>query len=192
VIRQLLSHGFETFQISFGKSVGDANLSGLSDPVLRVLDACPFASGDLPRRISSIGVYGNPLTSPETVRDGERLIDAADGFGCDIVSGFAGRISGRPVPESYGRFGEVFRPLAACTKIEKPLSERRPDVADGLCGHANRSCTTTSDRASWPPLGMAGFTALPTASMKPITWSLGRLMISATFTGSKPIIGQES
>lgn len=58
--------------------------------------------------------------------------------------------------------------------------------------HANRSCTTTSDRASWPPFGRAGFTALPTATMKPITWSLGRLMISATFTGSKPIIGQES
>jgi hypothetical protein len=58
--------------------------------------------------------------------------------------------------------------------------------------HANRSCTTTSDRASWPPFGRTGFTALPTAIMKPITWSLGRLMISATFTGSKPIIGQES
>jgi len=56
-------------QISYGKSVGDANLSGLSDPVLRVVDASPIASGGLPRRISSIGVYGNPLTSPETVRD---------------------------------------------------------------------------------------------------------------------------
>jgi len=65
-------------------------------------------------------------------------------------------------------------------------------VERGLPDHANRSCTTTSDRASWPPFGMAGFTALPTAIMNPITWSLGRLMISATFTGSKPIIGQES
>jgi hypothetical protein len=79
LIRQWLPHGFETFQNSFGRSVGDANLSGLFDPVLRVLDACPIASGDLPRRISSIGVYGNALTSPETVRDWERLIDAMGG-----------------------------------------------------------------------------------------------------------------
>jgi hypothetical protein len=47
VIRQLLPHGFETFQISLGKSVGDANLSGLSNLALRALDACPIASGDL-------------------------------------------------------------------------------------------------------------------------------------------------
>jgi hypothetical protein len=50
VIRQLLPHGFETFQISFGKSVGDADLSGLADVVRQVLDSCPAASGDLPRR----------------------------------------------------------------------------------------------------------------------------------------------
>jgi hypothetical protein len=43
VIRQLLRHGFEIFQISFGKSVGDAKLSGLSDPVLRVLAKTPIA-----------------------------------------------------------------------------------------------------------------------------------------------------
>jgi len=114
VIRQLLPHGFETFQISFGKSVGDLDLNGLAASVQRVLDDHGSSSQpDLPRRISTIGVYGNPLTSPETVRDWERLIDAAPAFGCDIVSGFAGRIPGRPVPESYGRFGEVFRPLAA-------------------------------------------------------------------------------
>jgi sugar phosphate isomerase/epimerase len=112
VVRQLLPHGFETFQISFGKSVGDADLSGLANAVQQALDSCPVASGDVPPCVSAIGVYGNPLTSPETVRDWERLIDAAASFGCDIVSGFAGRIPGRPVPESYGRFGEVFRPLA--------------------------------------------------------------------------------
>jgi hypothetical protein len=47
VIRQLLPDGFETVQISFGKSVGDANVSGLSDPVLRALDAYRIANGDL-------------------------------------------------------------------------------------------------------------------------------------------------
>jgi len=86
-----------------------------------VLDAFPIASGYLPLRISSIGVYANPLTSPETLRDWERLIDAADGSDCEIVSRFAGRIPSRPVPASSGRFGEVFRPLAVRTETEKPL-----------------------------------------------------------------------
>ena len=113
VIAQLLPHGFESFQLSFGRSLGDANLRGLADAVRRALDGRPAGDDGPPPRISALGVYGNPLTSPETVGDWERLIDAAAAFGCDIVAGFAGRIPGRPVPESYGRFGEVFRPLAA-------------------------------------------------------------------------------
>jgi sugar phosphate isomerase/epimerase len=112
VIGQLLPHGFETFQIAFGRTVGDFPVEPLAAAVGRVLRSAPVAEGDVPPRVSAIGVYGNPLTSPETVRDWERLIDAAHLFGCDIVSGFAGRIPGRPVPESFGRFGEVFRPLA--------------------------------------------------------------------------------
>ena len=112
VIGQLLPHGFETFQIAFGRTVGDFPVEPLAAAVGRVLRSTSVADGDVPPRVSAIGVYGNPLTSPETVRDWERLIDAAHLFGCEIVSGFAGRIPGRPVPESFGRFGEVFRPLA--------------------------------------------------------------------------------
>jgi len=59
VIRQLCPHGFETVQNSFGKSVGDASLSGLSDPVLWVLDACPIASGDPRPRAGSFAAM-NP------------------------------------------------------------------------------------------------------------------------------------
>ena len=112
VIGQLLAHGFETFQISFGRTVGSFDVATLAHAVQRVLDAHPVGPHDLPRRVSAIGVYGNALTSPETVADWERLIDAATLFGCDIVSGFAGRIPGRPVPESYDAFAKVFGPLA--------------------------------------------------------------------------------
>ncbi|MCE9630434.1 MAG: sugar phosphate isomerase/epimerase [Planctomycetia bacterium] len=112
VIGQLLPHGFETFQISFGRTVGGFDIAALADAVHRVLDAHPVGPHDLPRRVSAIGVYGNPLTSPETVADWERLIDAASLFDCDVVSGFAGRIPGRPVPESYAPFAKVFGPLA--------------------------------------------------------------------------------
>jgi len=113
VIRQLLPHGFESFQVSFGRSVGAADVAGIAAAVRRVLGAWSGAATEPPPRVSGLGVYGNPLTSPETVRDWERLIDAAAEFGCDVVSGFAGRVPGRPVPESFGRFGEIFRPLAA-------------------------------------------------------------------------------
>jgi sugar phosphate isomerase/epimerase len=111
VVRQLLPHGFETFQVSFGRGVGDAPVERLADEVRGVLDADPAADG-LPRRVSALGVYGNPLTSPETVSDWERLIDIAPRFGCDVVAGFAGRIPGRPVPDSYEPFAAVFGSLA--------------------------------------------------------------------------------
>jgi len=84
VIRQLISLGFETFQIVFGRSIGNVDMSGLFAAVRTVLVESSPAEQDLPPR-----------------------------FGCDVVAGFAGRVPGRPVPESYGRFGEVFRPLAA-------------------------------------------------------------------------------
>jgi len=45
-----------------------------------------------------------------------------------------------------------------------------PDAPDSAAFRANRSCTITSDRASWPPFGMAGFTVVPKAIMKPATW----------------------
>jgi len=111
VIARLLPLGFETFQLTFGRSVGDFPLATLAADVRRVLDAHVPPDG-IPRRISCLGVYGNPLTSPEAVADWERLVDAAGLFGCDVVSGFTGRIPDRPVPESLPRFTTVFGPLA--------------------------------------------------------------------------------
>lgn len=112
IISQLLPHGFESFQLAFGGSVGNIDLASFAERVRRALDAGPTAHGGRPRVISAIGVYGNPLVSPETVRDWERLIDAAGSFGCEVVSGFAGRIPDRPVPESLPRFKEVFGDLS--------------------------------------------------------------------------------
>jgi sugar phosphate isomerase/epimerase len=111
VIGRLLPLGFETFQLSFGRSVGDFAFERLASTVGAVLRGHEPADGVAPR-VSCLGVYGNPLTSPETVADWERLIDAAPQFGCDLVAGFAGRIPGRPVPESLPQFAKVFGPLA--------------------------------------------------------------------------------
>lgn len=91
VIGQLQPYGFETFQVSFETSVGDVDLAGLAARIARVLESHPAPPSEPPPRVSAIGVYGNPRTSHETVHDSERLIDAAALFGCDVVSGFAGR-----------------------------------------------------------------------------------------------------
>ena len=48
VIAQLLPHGFETFQISFGRSVGDVDVARLAEGVRRSLDGHPLAEHDLP------------------------------------------------------------------------------------------------------------------------------------------------
>lgn len=107
-IAKILPHGFESFQLSFWQHL-DADLPQLADEVATVLDG----SGAV---ISSLGVYGNPLGTTETDDQTRHAwlaaIENASRFGCDLVCGFAGRLPGRPVPESLPRFAEVFGPLA--------------------------------------------------------------------------------
>jgi len=105
-IRQILPHGFESFQLTFWKYIGEINPSELARDVKEVLDAAGNTAV-----ISSLGIYGNPLIDRQTADDWARLIDAADSFGCRMVCGFAGRIPDRPVPESMPTFKEVFQPL---------------------------------------------------------------------------------
>jgi len=111
IVRALVPLGFESFQVSFGRSLAGHDPVALATRLRDALEGT--TDGRVPPRISCLGIYGNPLTSPEAVADWERLIDAADAFGCRLVCGFAGRIPFRPVPESLPRFAEVFRPLAA-------------------------------------------------------------------------------
>ncbi|TGS50258.1 sugar phosphate isomerase/epimerase, partial [Mesorhizobium sp. M3A.F.Ca.ET.201.01.1.1] len=59
---------------------------------------------------------GNPLESGDTDRGvlkaWETVIDNAHLFGASIVSGFTGRIRGKPLTESLPRFREVWGALA--------------------------------------------------------------------------------
>ncbi len=107
-IRQILPHGFESFQLTFWQTLGDTNLARLADKVNAVLEG----SG---AKISSVGMYGNPLESAdidrETIRGWEALIDNAHLFGTDIVCGFSGRLRDQSIPDSIPRFREVFHPL---------------------------------------------------------------------------------
>ncbi len=112
-IRQILPHGFESFSLTFWQELGNVDLGRLAAEVKETL-------GDSGAVISSVSVFGNPLQEDEAAaktRDGwKRLIDAAHSFGCDLVTGFAGRVVDKPVNESMKRFGEIFGPLARQAK----------------------------------------------------------------------------
>ena len=108
-IRQILPHGFESFQVNFFQTLGTVDLPTLANelnPMLR-------ESGAI---VSSLGIYGNPLESgPDdlgTIKAWETCIDQAHLFGTDLVCGFAGRLRGKPIPDSIPRFKTVFGELS--------------------------------------------------------------------------------
>ena len=107
-VRYLLPHGFECFQITFGGHIGGIDLQRLAGEVREAL-----ARGGDTAVVSAIGIYGNPLVDEATRGDWPRLIAAAGDFGCNVVTGFAGRIVDRPIPDSLPRFREVFGPIAS-------------------------------------------------------------------------------
>jgi sugar phosphate isomerase/epimerase len=108
-IRQIKGHGFESFSLTFWQTIGKTNLKKLAAEVKKAI-----GKDDI--KISSLGIFGNPLeTQPkdlETLRGWEALIDNAHLFGTDIVAGFTGRIRGKPLPESIPRFKKIYGPLA--------------------------------------------------------------------------------
>ena len=107
-LAKLVPYGFETFSITFWEKVGDCDLEALSKQVKEILSGSEAS-------ISCISVYGNPLVEGERGEQAreswERLIDAAELFGTDLVTGFTGRLVDKPVDESLPVFKKVFSPL---------------------------------------------------------------------------------
>jgi len=68
--------------------------------------------------INTLGYYCNPLQYDDHVENLKKAIKCARLYGATTVSTFAGAIEGKPVPESYKRFGEVFRELAKMAEAE--------------------------------------------------------------------------
>jgi len=103
-IKQILPHGFESFQIKFWESIGDVNLK---ETAKQILGVC----GDK-AVVSSLAMFGNPLTDANCERDFARCIKAARMFNCDIVAGFAGALEDRPVQESMAQVRKVWGKMA--------------------------------------------------------------------------------
>ncbi len=108
-IRQILPYGFESFALNYWKHFNGTPPEALVDAVMMALDGTGVT-------ISCLGVYGNPLGDCEeselTRRDLYAAVDRVHDFGADIVSGFAGRVKDKPVPESIEAFKSFWGPLA--------------------------------------------------------------------------------
>ncbi len=107
-IEQILPHGFECFEVTFGGALGGLDIKKSAQSIKAAL-------GDSGVIISAVAVYGNPLEKGakdlETLKLWETLIDHAHLFGTNLVCGFTGRIRGKPIDESIPRFKEVFGAL---------------------------------------------------------------------------------
>jgi len=102
-IPQILPHGFESVSLMIWKAIGAVNLEETAKRLGEIL-------GDR-AVISSLGMFGNPLQDETTAEDFGRCIDACKLFGCDIVTGFAGAIEGKALPESMPAFKKVWSGL---------------------------------------------------------------------------------
>ena len=109
VIPQIVSHGFESFSLTFWQTTGETDLVETAKRVRELGEKHNFV-------ISTVGIFGNPLTgtgdNADTVASWERLIDHAHLFGTDIVSGFTGRLPGVSIDQSIPKYAEVFGELS--------------------------------------------------------------------------------
>lgn len=97
VIPQIMQHGFESFNLTFWQTTGDLDLAETAKRVREIVDEQGIV-------ISAVSIFGNPLTgagdNADTLASWERVIDNAQLFGADIVSGFTGRLTDQPINES--------------------------------------------------------------------------------------------
>ncbi|HEY3417653.1 MAG TPA: sugar phosphate isomerase/epimerase family protein, partial [Armatimonadota bacterium] len=107
-LRQILPHGFESISLTFGAQVEGVDLPSVAAEVLDIL-------AEYNTVVSSVSAFGNPLHTDEkaelTRQALAQLIDHAHLFGCNIVTGFAGRVVDVPIEQSIDRYAEVFGPL---------------------------------------------------------------------------------
>ncbi len=103
-LKEILPHGFESFSVTCWQHIGAVDVERTAKEMVEAI-------GDR-AVISSVGVYGNILQDEVSARDFGRLIDAAHLFKCNLVTGFAGAIEGKPLPESLNQFKKVWGELA--------------------------------------------------------------------------------
>ena len=109
-LRQMTPHGFESYQLTFGRNASGHDWESLAKDYIDAI-------GD-DAIISSLGIYGNPLQDEDTVEGWKNLIKNAAKFNCQLVCGFAGALEDRPVDQCIPKFAEVFGELARIAEGE--------------------------------------------------------------------------
>lgn len=97
--------GFETFSVNFHMTLEGVDLAWLADQTNEILK-------DSEAKVTTVGLYCNPIQSADDRKNLEYVIDMAPKFGATHVSTFAGAFEGKPVEDSFKEFGKVFRDLA--------------------------------------------------------------------------------
>ena len=103
-LRQVVEHGFESFELTNWAKV---EIDDLEEHAKKCLEALNGKA-----EVSSVGIYGNPLTEEVTASEWIRLIKNARHFGCNVVCGFAGAIEDKPIDENMTQFAKVFSEIA--------------------------------------------------------------------------------
>lgn len=168
VIPQLLPHGFESFALTFWQTTGDTDLGELAQRLREILEPAGVI-------VSALSIFGNPLTgtgrNSDTLASWERLIDAAQAFGTDLVTGFTGRLVDQPLDASLPKFTEVFGELV------RRAADRGVRIAFENC-----DMDGTWERGDWniahnPTMWEKIFDALPVDNMG-LEWEPCHQMVS--------------
>ncbi len=108
-VKQILPLGFESIQPFFWQTIGNVDVYRLAGGLREAISAKDVV-------ISSLAMFGNPLEDgaldQQTLAGWETLIDNAHHFGTDLITGFTGRVRGKPLPDSLPRFKQVWGKLA--------------------------------------------------------------------------------
>ncbi|GMQ56168.1 sugar phosphate isomerase/epimerase [Vallitalea sediminicola] len=109
IIPDIADYGFETFSITFWKTIGKTDIKELAKRLTDYLAPKGIT-------ISSLSIFTNPLSDStefsDAVKSWETLIDNASLFGTNLVTGFTGRIIDKSIDDSIKKFQQVFGELS--------------------------------------------------------------------------------
>ena len=136
--------GFESFEPFFWQTTNGQDLAELGK-------RCLEAIGDRDIRISTLGMFGNPLEEEtldlDTLQGWKDCIDNAHHFGATCVAGFTGRVRGAPLTDSLPRYREVWSELGEARR-GPGREDRLRELRDGR--QLGRPATGTSPTIPTP------------------------------------------
>ena len=104
VLPWVVENGFETVEIYFNETIGGMDFVEVSKKAEEII-------GDSGVKITSIGLYCNPLQYENQRKELTYCIENAHLFGADIIGTFAGALPGLSVDKTIPEFKKVFSEL---------------------------------------------------------------------------------